>query len=119
LALIFVIFEIIAIANMAYYDELGAAFKFSEILERISKIGWGKYLIWFIVMIIIGIIAGIIGGIISSIPIIGYIISTVFIFSYYYMFVGRSTALIFTSSEIFPKTSPTPQETIEPEKPSE
>ena len=44
LAVIFAIFEIIAIANMAYYDELGAAFKFSEILERISKIGWGKYI---------------------------------------------------------------------------
>lgn len=119
LAVIFAIFEIIAIANIAYYDEIGAAFKFSEILERITKIGWGKYIIWFIVMIIIGIITAIIGGIISSIPYIGYIISTVFIFSYYYMFLGRSTALIFKSSEIFPKTSTTPQESIEPEKPAE
>ncbi|MGA2677312.1 MAG: DUF4013 domain-containing protein [Methanobacterium sp.] len=117
LAVIFAIFEIIAIANMAYYDELGAAFKFSEILDRMSKIGWGKYIIWFIAMIIIGIITVIISGIITSIPIIGYIISTVFIFSYYYMFLGRSTALIFIASEETQKKSATSRESIEePEK---
>ena len=117
LAVIFAIFEIIAIANMVYYDELGVAFKFGEILERISKIGWGKYIIWFIAMIIIGIITVIISGIITSIPIIGYIISTVFIFSYYYMFLGRSTALIFIASEETQKKSATSRESIEePEK---
>ena len=31
---------------MAYYDsDMGAAFSFSEILERIDKIGWGNYII--------------------------------------------------------------------------
>jgi hypothetical protein len=119
LAVIFTIFEIIAIANMAYYDELGAAFKFSEILERISKIGWGKYIIWFIVMLIIGIIIAIIGGIITSIPTIGYIIATVFIFSYYYMFIGRSIALIFISSQMIPKPSTSSQQSIEHDKPAE
>ena len=120
LAVIFGIFEIIALANMAFYDELGAAFKFSEILERISKIGWGKYIIWLIVMIIIGIIAAIITSILSVIPYIGLIIAIIFVYSYFYMFVGRSIALIFTSSEEIQETPATPQVPIEePEKPVE
>ena len=33
--------EVIAIANMAYYDgDLGAAFRFGEILDHIARIGW-------------------------------------------------------------------------------
>ncbi len=123
LFIIFGLFEIIAIANMALYDELGAAFKFSEILERISKIGWGNYIIWYIVMIIIGIIFGIISGILQIIPVIGLIIAVILIYSYFSMFGGRSIALIFASSEEVQKTPvPTqepvkePNQTEEPEE---
>ena len=45
LAVIIGLIEIMAIANMAYYDgDMGAAFRFSEILDYISRIGWGKYI---------------------------------------------------------------------------
>ena len=41
LALIFGLFAYIAVANMAYYDsDLGAAFRFSEILDKIRMIRW-------------------------------------------------------------------------------
>lgn len=100
LAIIFLIFEVIAIANMALYDgELGAAFRFGEILGRISKIGWGSYIIWLIVMFIILIVAGIIMGILSIIPIIGIFIAALIVYPYLYMFYARSLALLFASSE--------------------
>ena len=48
---------IMAIANMAYYDgELGAAFRFSEILDYIARIGWGKYLAIYIVVALVAFI---------------------------------------------------------------
>ena len=51
LALIIGLIEVIAIANMAYYDgDLGAAFRFSEILDYIARIGWGKYIATYIVI---------------------------------------------------------------------
>ena len=56
-AVIVGLIEVIAIANMAYYDgDLGAAFSFSEILDRIAKIGWGKYIITYIVIAIVAFI---------------------------------------------------------------
>jgi len=100
LAVIFGIFQIIAIANMALYEgELGAAFRFSEILERISMIGWENYIIWLIVMFILTIIGGFIIGIISIIPFIGIFIAALIAYPYLYMFYSRSLALLFASSE--------------------
>ncbi len=113
LYIIFGLFEAIAIANMALYDELGAAFKFSEIFERISNIGWGKYIVWYIVMIIVAIIAGIIAGILNVIPYIGSIIAILIVYSYFYMFVGRSVALIFASSEEGQMAAAKPKESVE------
>ena len=49
LAIIFEIIAAIAIAYMAYNaGELGTAFRFSEVMERIYTIGWGNYIIWII-----------------------------------------------------------------------
>ena len=98
LAILFGLFDIIALANMAFYDELGAAFKFREIFVRISEIGWGKYILWFIIMIIIWTIFGIIAGILNVIPYVGLIIAVIIFYSYFYMFGGRSTGLIYSSN---------------------
>jgi len=41
----------IAIAHMAYNDsKIGAAFKFREILNKISSIGWKNFILWYIVI---------------------------------------------------------------------
>lgn len=83
---------ILAIANMAYYDgELSAAFRFSEIREHISRIGAANFIIWYIVMIIASIVAFLVG----AITIIGWII----LIPYLYLFLARSIALLFTSTE--------------------
>jgi hypothetical protein len=87
-----------AIANMAYYDgELGAAFRFSEILEHISRIGWGKYIVTLIVISIIGGIGYLIGWLTMFI-LIGFILLPLVIMPYIMMFMYRAIALIFASS---------------------
>jgi hypothetical protein len=99
LALIFALFAYIAVANMAYYDEIEAAFRFSEILDKIKMIGWGKYIIWYIVMWVIALIVGLIAGILNIIPIVGTIIALLVIYPYFVMLFARSIGLIFVSSE--------------------
>jgi len=84
---------------MAYYDEIEAAFRFSEILDKIKMIGWGKYIIWYIVMWVIALIVGLIAGILNIIPLIGTIIALLVIYPYFVMFFSRSLGLIFTSNE--------------------
>ncbi|NYB51897.1 MAG: DUF4013 domain-containing protein [Methanobacteriaceae archaeon] len=99
LAIIFGLIATIAIANMALNNgELGAAFRFSEIMEQIAMIGWGKYIVWYIVMIVIGFIGGIIASVLNIIPIIGTIIALLVVYPYLYMFSARSLALLFASS---------------------
>lgn len=96
LAIIFELIAAIAIANMALNDgELGAAFRFSEVMEKISDIGWGNYIIWYILMIIVGAVINFIGGIIGIIPFIGGIISALVITPYLALVYGRSLALLF------------------------
>lgn len=112
LALIFGLIAYMAIVNMAFYDEIGAAFKFGEVLERISTIGWGKYIVWYIVMIVIGIIGGFIAGIINVIPYIGFLIALLVVYPYLQMIFARSIALISESNE-------ENQETTETEPPVE
>lgn len=50
-AIIAIPFINIAIAHMAYNNgKMGAAFKFREILNKISNIGWKNFLLWYIVI---------------------------------------------------------------------
>ncbi len=89
-----------AVVNMAYNDsEIGAAFRFSEIMNLISSIGWADYIIWYIVMIVVGIVIGIIAGILSIIPLIGFIIILLIVYPYASMLYARSLGLLATSEE--------------------
>ncbi len=96
-----VIFPIMAVAigNMAYYDgELGAAFRFGEILSTISEIGWVDLIIWYIMMIVLGSILGFVGSIIGIIPIIGWIAIILIVYPYIYLFYGRAVAKLYLSA---------------------
>ncbi|MFZ0442919.1 MAG: DUF4013 domain-containing protein, partial [Methanobacterium sp.] len=67
-AIIISIFAYMSIAKMAYHDsKIGAALRYHEILDRIATIGWGNYILWWIVLMLIitvlGFIIGIVGGI--------------------------------------------------------
>jgi len=87
--LIFVLLILLAagIAHMVKTGKFSKAFAFSEILGVIRKIGWGKYIVWIILVWIIYMIL----GAVLSIPIIGWLIAAVVgpaIFVYFYRSLG-------------------------------
>ncbi len=97
-ALIIGLIEVIAIANMAYNDgELGAAFRFSDILNIIANIGWGKYIAIYIVIAIIGAI-GFFIGILTMFILIGFLLLPLVIAPYIAMFGSRAIGLLVASS---------------------
>jgi len=62
-----------AIPYMIYTGRIGAVFSFSEVMERIRRIGYGRY---FAICIVTIIIAWLLGLISSLIPVIGVILIT-------------------------------------------
>jgi len=105
LAIILGLIYVVAIANMALYDsDLGAAFKFNEIMDRIKAIGIGNYILWYIAIIIAIFIVGLIIGLIGFVLFITLIlIPLAFLIwiaagAYLSMFQARSLALLFASS---------------------
>jgi len=102
--LIYPIFRI-AIAHMANNEsKLGSAFKLREILNKIGNVGWGKLIIWYIavgfIFIILLIIGDILAGLLGLISLfLGIIFLYLVIMPYLYIFVSRSTALIYKSDE--------------------
>ncbi|BAW31895.1 MAG TPA: DUF4013 domain-containing protein [Methanothermobacter sp.] len=108
--IIFILLANIAIAHMASKKgQFKAAFHVREVTNAISKIGWGKYIIWYIiVIIIIGIIRyavtfiiklGYIGLSMVISPLVSYIIasilSAIFISSYISLFYSRALGLLY------------------------
>lgn len=106
LEIIFSLALIAAIANMALYDsDIGAAFRFSEILDLIKSIGYVDYIIWFIVMFIVGIVVGIIAGILNAI-LIGILLTPLIVMPYAYLLYSRSLGLLVTSEDLFATEEP-------------
>lgn len=89
----FIIF--IALGNMAYYGELGAAFRFKEIFGKIGEIGWVDYFIWYVMMLFIVWIAWMFSFFLVFPLFIGIILVPLIIAPYLMMFLARSTALIY------------------------
>lgn len=93
------VIEFVGIANMALYDgEISAAFRFREIINRISMIGWKKYLIFYLIIWILGFLTFII-SILMLFILIGIIIIPLLIIPYFMTLNARFLALIFASSE--------------------
>jgi len=88
---IVLIFLAAALAHMIKKGQFSKAFAFSEILGRIRKIGWGRYLAWLIVTVLIVAVVQIIA---SSIPLVGFIISAI-IAPLISVFVGRSLGTLY------------------------
>lgn len=96
----------IAIANMAYNDsKLAAAFKFIEILNKISNIGWSKLIVWYIMLGLIYLAINYIGRIILvissllTIYIVGLVLISLILAPYFYIYLNRSVALLYKSEE--------------------
>ena len=100
-AIIISIFAFMGMANMASHEsEIGAALRYREILDRIAAIGWGNYILWWIVLMLIIIFGGFIIGIVGGILLFFVIGFLVFLLGYSYLiiFQARSVAMIFASS---------------------
>jgi hypothetical protein len=87
------LFEIIGIVQFARSGKMGSAFHFSEILTKISSIGWVKYIVALIVLMIIILVIEIILGLI---PIIGWLI-TLILSPYFSIVGGRYYSLLYDS----------------------
>jgi hypothetical protein len=79
LAIITGLLATIGIVRFARTGSMGEAFNFGAILEIIGKIGWGTYILAFIVLIIVQVVISIITGIFNMIPVLGAIIQIVLI----------------------------------------
>ena len=116
IAILISIIGLMGVVNMAYYDsDIGAALRFSEIIERIETIGWGNYIsyiiVLWIVLFVLGAIISLISGILAVI-----LIGFVFYFlgsAYLLMFQARSIAMVFAESELLPSNPPEPEEQTE------
>lgn len=107
-AILFIILGIIsvmALSNMAYYNEIGAAFKFGEIKERIESIGWLEYIVMLILLAILYIILAVVASLVTLIPFAGLVLASLIIYPFIYLFLYRAIGLIF-------------KETLEDEEPS-
>jgi len=62
------------VAHMIKSGKFGKAFAFGEILGVLGKIGWGRYLVW---VILVAIIAAIVGAVVGAIPYVGWLISAI------------------------------------------
>jgi len=80
-----------AIVHMVKHNSFGKAFAVGEILAIIRKIGWGKYILWLIIIFVCALIL----GAISMIPLIGWLISAI-ISPAFGVFASRSATLIYS-----------------------
>ncbi|MDY9924040.1 DUF4013 domain-containing protein [Methanobacterium sp.] len=89
------IISVMAISNMAYYDEIGAAFRFGEIRERIESIGWLRYILMLILLGIFYIILAVVAALVTLIPFAGLVLVSLIIYPFMYLFMYRVYGLIF------------------------
>lgn len=90
LGFIFAIVGTMGVMHMLATGRFGKAFAFSEIFDLIGTIGWGKYIIWLLVIYVIGIIV----SSVSNVPWVGWILAAI-VGVFYQVFLGRSAKNIY------------------------
>jgi hypothetical protein len=97
-------FFLMSLANMAYNDsKIGAAFRFGETFNKIKNIGWGNFILWYIVTGIIYLVLMGIGILIQGLfdlfhlEIVGAVLYGLILLPYMCIFIFRSIALIYQS----------------------
>ncbi|UTB33645.1 MAG: DUF4013 domain-containing protein [Methanobacterium sp. ERen5] len=89
----------VGIGNMAFHNgDLGSAFKIGDLLAIISEIGWVDLIIWYVAIIIISITIFVAGTIIAMIPLLGWLLITLIVYPYLYIFFGRALAWLYASA---------------------
>jgi len=96
---------LLSLANMAFYDDLGSAFRFREILDKISNLGWDKFIIWYIVTVVICLILIVLGALVLAfsiliqVEVIGVLLISLIVIPFIIIYTFRSTALLYLSED--------------------
>jgi len=99
LSLLFSLVAMIAMARLAETGSFSSIFEFEEIFKTISNIGWGNYIVWFIVLCIVLILITVVTALVNFIPVIGTIIFLLVIPGFVTIFKSRSIGLIYNESK--------------------
>ena len=100
--ILFLIFGVLLIAAkevLAETESLVAAINMIDVFKKIGEIGWGNYIIWFIVWVLLLFVISFIAGIITIIPFIGLIIVSLVFKPYMEMLSARALGLIYNESK--------------------
>lgn len=98
--ILFIIFGIlctVAQCRLAASGSIGDGLKIKEVVNDLSDIGIGSFIIWAIVLYIILVIISIVYSVVAFIPFIGFIISLLLISPYMAIFTARATGLMYAS----------------------
>ncbi|MEG3224225.1 MAG: hypothetical protein BME94_01545 [Methanobacteriales archaeon Met13] len=87
-----------AIANMAYMGNIGSAFAFSVLRQKIESIRWGKAIIWVIANYFVFIIAVLISYILGLL-LVGIILVPLLVIPFLALFYNRSIGLLYRNDE--------------------
>ena len=91
----FALLNIIAQARLAETENILEAIDIRHVIQKISSIGWGNYILFIILLLILIFVLGLVSGIVTLIPYVGEIISSVVIESYLLIVIARSIGLIY------------------------
>jgi|Deesub1362B_J571_1020462.scaffolds.fasta_scaffold00038_107 hypothetical protein len=90
LSLLIAVIAVMGVTHMVYTGRFSNAFEFRRILNIISRVGWGSYIVWILILWVLSLIM----FAFSEIPFIGWII-TAFLLPLYAVFSGRTSYLIY------------------------
>ena len=91
-----------ATGRLAETSDFGSIFEFKEIFATASRIGWGNFVIWFIILLIIGMVI----IVLAMLPLLYFpyfsvlgIIALIFIPAFLIVFESRAVGLIYNESK--------------------
>ncbi len=93
----FGMFLALATAHLAATGSMKEALRFDVIQNMISTIGWGDYILWYLLMVVLVMVAVVFMAFISIIPILGTLVVWILIQPYLEILVARSVALAYQS----------------------
>ncbi len=99
LSVLFTLIAIVAMGRLAETNKLSSIIEFGEIFETISNIGWGNYIVWFILFYVLLIVIAAISALVIFIPILGFIIYFLIIPGFLTVFGARAIGLIYNESK--------------------
>jgi hypothetical protein len=95
LLFLFGMFLTMATAHMAATGSIKEALRFGVIQNVISTIGWGDYILWYLVMLVLGMVFLVVMAFLSIIPVLGNLVGWILVQPYLEILVARSVALAY------------------------